>query len=212
MRLGCFGCLLLIVTLLVLVVVVLGVVFLSTNIFSPPTVVNVPFSRSDGYSAQQKLYEVGARHGGRSSRRDPIVITQAEANAFLSRHLDQSGLPLSPLIVRFTQGQLLAQGQTTFRHLLKGPPFAQLASYVGDKRLDEPVWITVQGAIKVSGTGSGRHGSLEVSEFALGKQHLGSMLLYLLMGPSGGGLFKWPVPAAVEDIRIGDGQLFIVTK
>jgi hypothetical protein len=38
------------------------------------------------------------------------------------------------------------------------------------------------------------------------------MLLYLLLGPSGGGLLQWPVPAVVDEVRIGDGQLFIVTK
>lgn len=212
MKLGCFGCLLLLVTLLVVVVVVLGVVFLSTNIFTEPNVAPPPFSRNDGYAAQQKLFEVASRQAGRSSRRDPVVLTQAEVNAFLSRHLDQAGLPLSPLAVRFTKGQLVAQGRTTFRHLLKGPPFAQLAPYITDKRLDEPVWVTVQGDLKVSGTGSARHGSLEVSQFALGTQHLGSLLLYLLLGPSGGGLLQWPVPAVVDEVRIGEGQLFIVTK
>jgi hypothetical protein len=212
MKLGCFGCLLLVVTLLVLVVVVLGVVFLSTNIFDAPKIAPPSFSRNDGYSAQQKLYEVASRQAGRSTRRDPIVLTQGEVNAFLSKHLDQAGLPLSPLAVRFTKGQLVAQGRTTFRHLLKGPPLAQLSPYITDKRLDEPVWVTVQGDVKVSGTGSARRGSLEVSQFALGTQHLGSMLLYLLLGPSGGGLLQWPVPAVVDEVRIGDGQLFIVTK
>jgi hypothetical protein len=187
MKLGCFGCLLLVVTLLVVVVVVLGVVFLSTNIFTEPNVAPPPFSRNDGYAAQQKLFEVASRQAGRSSRRDPVVLTQAEVNAFLSRHLDQAGLPLSPLAVRFTKGQLVAQGRTTFRHLLKGPPFAQIAPYITDKRL-------------------------EVSQFALGTQHLGSLLLYVLLGPSGGGLLQWPVPAVVDEVRIGEGQLFIVTK
>jgi hypothetical protein len=212
MKLGCFGCLLLIVTLLVVAVVVLGVIFLSTNIFSPPDVPTAPFTRNDGYAAQQKLYEVASRQAGRSSRRDPIVITQPEANAFLSRHLEQSGLPLSPIVVRFSKGQNLAQGQTAFRYLLQGPPFAQLAPYISDKRLDEPVWVTVEGTIKVEGTGTSRHGRVAVTQFALGKQHLGSFLLFLLMGSSGGGLLKWPLPAVVDEIRVGDGQLFISTR
>ena len=64
------------VLLLVIGVVVLGGIFLSTNIFSPPDVPTVAFGRNDGYTAQQKLYEVVSRQAGRSSRRDPIVITQ----------------------------------------------------------------------------------------------------------------------------------------
>src|SRR6185369_18011209 len=121
---GCFGCVAVIVALLVIAVVGLGVIFLSTNIFGPPEVKPVSFTKSDGYAAQQKLFEVASRQSGRSSRKDPLVITEPEANAFLSRHLDQSGLPLSPIVVRFTQGEILAQGQTALRNLLKGPPFA----------------------------------------------------------------------------------------
>ena len=209
---GCFGCVAVIVVILVIAVVGLGVIFLSTNIFGPVEVKPVSFTKSDGYAAQQKLFEVASRQSGRSSRRDPITITEPEANAFLSRHLDQSGLPLSPIVVRFANGEILAQGQTAFRNLLKGPPFAQIAPYLSTKRLDEPVWVTVRGRIKIEGTGNSRHGSVEVTQFALGKQSLGSILLLLLMGPSGGGLFHWPVPAVVDEVRVGEGQLSITTR
>src|SRR6185295_2246494 len=119
---------------------------------------------------------------------------------------------LSPIVVRFVKGEVLAQGQTAFRNLLKGPPFAQIAPYLSTKRLDEPVWVTVRGRIKVEGTGNNRLGSVEVTQFALGKQSLGSILLSLLMGPSGGGLLQWPVPAVVDQIRVGDGHLSIITR
>src|ERR1044072_1039553 len=74
MKLGCFGCLFLIVALLVIVVVILGGIFLSTNIFRPPEVRPVAFTRHDGYSAQQKLFEGVSRQSGRSSRHDPITL------------------------------------------------------------------------------------------------------------------------------------------
>jgi hypothetical protein len=209
---GCFGCVALIVVILVIAVVGLGVIFLSTNIFGPLDVKPVSFTRNDGYAAQQKLFEVASRQSGRSSRRDPITITEPEANAFLSKHLDQSGLPLSPIVVRFAKGEILAQGQTAFRNLLKGPPFAQIAPYLSTKRLDEPVWVTVRGRIKIEGAGNSRHGSVEITQFALGKQSLGSILLRLLMGPSGGGLLQWPVPAVVDAVRVREGQLSITTR
>lgn len=211
MKLGCFGCLLLIVTALIVVVVALGVIFLSANIFSAPDVRPVTFGRNDGYAAQQKLYEILLRQSGRSSRRDAIVISEAEANAFLAKHLDQSGLPLSPIVVRFSRGQLTIQGQTALRNLVKGPPLAQILPYVSDRRLDQPVWLTVRGDIRVDGTASGRRGRLEVAEFALGRQHLAGFLLWILLGPSGGGFLQWQVPAAVDGVRIGEGQLIITT-
>jgi hypothetical protein len=209
---GCLGCGALIVAILVIAVIGLGIVLLSTNIFGPLEVKPVSFTKNDGYAAQQKLFEIASRQSGRSSRRDPLTLTEPEANAFLSRHLDQSGLPLSPIVVRFAKGEILAQGQTSFRNLLKGPPFAQIAPYLSIKRLDEPVWVTVRGRIKIEGTGNSRHGSVEVTQFALGKQSLGSILLSLLMGPSGGGLLEWPVPAVVDQVRIGEGQLSITTR
>jgi hypothetical protein len=209
---GCLGCVAVIVAVLVIAVIGLGVILLSTNIFGPLEVKPVSFTKNDGYAAQQKLFEVAARQSGRSSRRDPITITESEANAFLSRHLDQSGLPLSPIVVRFAKGEILAQGQTPLRNLLRGPPFAQIAPYLSSKRLDEPVWVTVRGRIKIEGTGNSRLGSVEVTQFALGKQSLGSILLSLLMGPSGGGLLEWPVPAVVDQVRIGEGQLSITTR
>jgi hypothetical protein len=212
MKLGCFGFLVLIVAILVIVVVGLGVIFMSTNIFSTPEVRPVSFTKNDGYAAQQKLFEVASRQSGRSSHRDPITITGPEANAFLSRHLEQSGLPLSPIVVRFTKGEILVQGQTAFRNLLKGPPFAQIAPYLSNKRLDEPVWVTLGGRIKIEGTGNSRHGSLEVTQFALGKQYLNRLVLLLLMGPSGGRLLQWPVPALVDEVRVGEGQLSITTR
>lgn len=214
MRLGCFGCMSLIVAILVLAVVVLGVIFLSTNLLSVPEVRPVPFTKSDGHAAQSKLYEVVLRQSGRSSRRDRVVITEPEANAFLANHLDQAGLPLSPIVVRFAKGQLTAQGQTALRNLFKGPPFAQLLPYISDKRLNEPVWVTVRARIRIEDGygGSSRYGTVEVSDFVLGKQPLGNFLLSVLMGPSGGGLLHWPVPSVVESVQIGDGQLVITTR
>src|SRR5687767_753529 len=98
---GCFGCALVIVGLLVILVLGLGIFLLSTTIFSAPETRPIQFTKNDGYAAQQKLFEVASRQAGRSRRRDPITLTEPEANAFISRHLDQSGLPVTPLVVRF---------------------------------------------------------------------------------------------------------------
>ncbi|RPJ31806.1 MAG: hypothetical protein EHM35_12060, partial [Planctomycetaceae bacterium] len=70
---GCLGCVLMIALILVILVVGLGGIFLSTNIFSPPNARPASFTKDDGYSAQQKLFEVVARQSGRSSRKDPLT-------------------------------------------------------------------------------------------------------------------------------------------
>jgi hypothetical protein len=212
MRLGCFGCSAVIAIVLVALVAVLAMVFLSANIFTAPDVRPVPFTKADGYAAQQRIFEIVSRDSRQSSRRDPVIITEAQANAFLSRHLEQSGLPLSPIVLRFSQGEFTAQGQTPLRNLFRGPPLTYVVPYITDRRLDQPVWVTVRGRVRVEGSGKDRQGRVSVDEFALGRQPLGGSVLWAMLGPMGGGLLKWHVPAVVEDIRIGDRQLAISTR
>ena len=71
MRLGCLGCLVLIVAILIVGVAAAGFVFLSGNMGTPPDVQPTRFTRADGYSAQRKLYELVLRESGRSTRTDP---------------------------------------------------------------------------------------------------------------------------------------------
>ena len=215
MKLGCFGCFALVVLVLAVLVVTGGVLFLSVNILRSPDVQPVSFSRADGYAAQQKLYELVLRQAGRSGRRDPITLTEREVNAFLSRHLaDVAGVPLSPLTVRLDEDHLFAQGQTALRNLFQGPPFAYLLPYIPDRRLDQPVWVSVRARISIdaaAGAATG-YGTVTVTEFVLGRQPINSFLLYVMLGPSGAGLFRWPVPGVVESIQIQSGQAIIRTR
>lgn len=215
MRLGCVGCLLLIIVILVIVISAAAVIFLSVNIFGTPDGPPGSHSKGDGYAAQQKLYELLLRQSGQSTRRDPIVLTEREANAFLTRHLEEAaGVPLSPLSVRFFKGEASLQGQTPFKKLLQGPPFAQLLPYIPDKRLDQPVWVTVRGRISVKPGPGGRtrYGEVTLTDFTLGKQPLSASLLYVMLGPSGAGLLRWQVPTVVEGMEVDDGRLIIRTR
>src|SRR5437879_9626078 len=100
MRLGCVGCLLVVLALVIFGVAAAGAVFFSVNICDEPEVQIQPFTTADGYRAQQKLYEIVLRESERSGRADPITFTERELNAFLSRHLiDAAGLSFSPISV-----------------------------------------------------------------------------------------------------------------
>ena len=215
MRLGCVGCLLLVVAVLAVLALAVGALFLSVNVFEAPDSQPVPFSRGDGFAAQQKLYEVVLRQAGRSSRRDPIILSEREANAFLGRHLTEAaGLMLSPLTVRFTKGQVFVQGQTPLRNLLHGPPFAQLLPYLPQSRLEQPVWVTARGRIDLehgSAAGGPRYGTVTLSELTLGKQPVASFMVYVMMGPAASRLLRWQVPAVVTAIEVEDRQLVIRT-
>jgi hypothetical protein len=215
MRLGCLGCFVLILVVLTALVVVGGALFLSGNIFAIPDVKPSSYSRSDGYSAQQKLFEIAQRQSGRSTRKDPIVLNEREANAFIANHLSEAaGVSLSPLTIKFSRGQFWAQGQTALRNLFLGPPLSYVLKYIPDNRLNLPVWVTVRGHVSIEdGVGANsRHGVISVTELTLGRQSLHSFVLYLLLGPSGSGLLRWPVPRVVESIQIEDGQAILHTR
>lgn len=211
MRLGC-GCLVTILALIVVVGLGLAGIVVVGSIFSTPDFEPVAFTPSDGRTAQQRLFEVVLRQSGQSARRDPIVISEAEANAFLSRHLDQAGLPLSPIAVRFRGGRIVVQGQTPLRDLLRAPVVAQVAPYLGDDRLNRRIWVTTTARILVEGTGRQRSGRAEVEQFSVGRQPLGTLLFPILMGSSASRLLKWPMPPVVQEIRISDGRLEIRTR
>jgi hypothetical protein len=216
MRFGCIGCLILIVALLVVVVAAAGFIFLSGNMGTPPEVQPTRFTRADGFSAQRKLYELVLRESGRSSRTEPVILSEAEVNAFLANHLAEAAdLPFSPLIVRFAGGQLELRGQTVLRHLLQGPPFPQLMPYLPAARLDQTVWVTVRGRFLIDhprSAGGRTYARLEVSEFALGKQPVGRWLLWLMLGPTGSKLLRFQVPTIVDSVQIDERRAVIRTQ
>jgi len=216
MRIGCFGCLSLTVIILVLVVAAAGFVFLSGNMSAAPEVSLTRFTRSDGFSAQQKLYEVVLRQSGRSHRQDAVVLTEQEVNAFLANHLAEAAdLAFSPLSVKFTRGLIEVRGQTALRNLLQGAPFTQLLPYLPAEKLERPVWVTVKGRIVLEPGSAGTtrsYGKVDLAEFALGKQPVGTWLLPVMLGSTGGRLLRWQVPAVVQGITLEDGRAVISTR
>ena len=117
--------------------------------------------------------------------------------------------PASPCPRSWSDSPRASRGSGTDRlpEPPQGPPFAQIAPYLSDKRLDEPVWVTVRGANQDRGDGQDRHGSVEVDPVRPRQATPGQHPALLLMGPSGGGLLQWPVPAVVDEIRVGEGSL-----
>jgi len=203
---------------MVLVVAVLGVVFLSGNILDTPEV-TVPagtkFTRADGYAAQQKLFDLVRRGSGESAKRGPVILTEQEVNAFLANHLAEADLPLSPMNVRFVNGQIEILGRTPLRNLIQAAPLVQVARYMPAEKLDQPVWVFLKGRIQIDprGVGASRNmGRMEISEFMLGKQPLGSWLLSLMLGGTANRLLKWQVPSTIEDVVVEEGRLIIRTR
>jgi hypothetical protein len=217
MRVGCFGCLLLIAIILTIGVAAFGFIFLSGNIMDLPD--NPPTStikRADGHSAQQKLFELLRRDTGHSTRSDPVVFSEAEANAFLANHLvEVAELPVQPLVLKFGPGNLEVQGQTKVRNLFLGTPLARTLQYLPETTLEKPLWLTLRGRVTLEeGVTGGRrqYGRVQVTEFMIGKQPLGTWLVSLILGSRGAPLLRWQVPAVVSEIAIEPGRMVVRTK
>ena len=210
MKFGCLGCLVLLSILAVVLVGGAAALLFGGAIFEAPAVPTATYSPADGYRAQEKLFEIVLRDSGRSARRDLIVITDQELNAFLATYLEQKeGLPLSPLVVRLFPNTVEVRGQTAFKNLFKGFPFYFLPDYLPATTMDRPVWVTVRGAIgldREKSRATRKYGQLEVKEFSLGNQDMGPWLLPLLLGQE---RLRWEVPVIVEGIKIQDGRILI---
>ena len=216
MKLGCAGCLILGIGLLFLAVVAGGFIFLSGNIFEEPRFEQVEWLRADGASARSKLLEVVQRDLGHSTRQDPVLLSEREINALVARHLSETaGLRFDPFAIRLTRGQFILQGRTVLGDLLQGPPFAQLAPQIPTAQLSRPIWITARGFISVEpGEPGGRPGRarVELTEFTLGKQPVGTWPFSIVMGPAGSRVLKWSVPGVLRDVEIDDRRLLLRTR
>lgn len=216
MRLGCVGCLLVILVIVIFGVAAAGAVFFSANIFDEPEVHVQAFTTADGYRAQQKLYEIVLRDGQRSSRTDPIVFSERELNAFLSRHLmDSANLTFSPISVALLSDNTIEfRGRTALRNLMQGIPFAQIAPFLPNGRADQPVWIRVRGTLRLERSAVRRErefGGFAVSEFALGTQPIGAWVLTAMLGQAGQRVLRFQIPSVVQDVTVEEGRLIVRT-
>jgi hypothetical protein len=216
MKLGCVGCLVVIVGLIFLLAVVGAFVFLSGNIFEAPPFEPLEWSRGDAFAAQSKLNEIVQRDAGHSSRQDSIILSEREVNALAAQYLAQTGnLRLEPFAVRLRPGQFVLKGRTTIGSLLQGPPFAQARPYLPQARLARPVWISATGYIALDqGAPGGNPGvaRVVVTEFSLGQQPVGTWPFSIVMGPTGTRLFRWAVPGTLRDVEIEDRRVVIRTR
>ena len=128
MRVGCLGCLTLVLTLGgISELGWIGLQALREPEFELPAT-----APGDGIRAQRKVYQIAqvARRGpGRSAPGgEPIVLTQGELNAFLSRHLVEAAeLPFADLALRLTgDAGVEFRGRLPLAQLLTEPPLSGL--------------------------------------------------------------------------------------
>ena len=207
-RLGCFGCLAVLVLVSMVGLFGLGLLQISRA----PDFVDAPTSAADGQRAQQKIFDVLRRAG--NGRPHLVALSEQEVNAFLARHLGQTGaLPLRRLAVRLPRdGHAEIAGQIPLRQLIGVAPLSALAGVLPSNLLDRGVWVAVRARVTLENSEPGResrHLRLDVERFWLGRLRLPEIMLRVLLDPGALRLLRWPMPESIDGLRIESGKLVV---
>jgi hypothetical protein len=209
-RIGC-GCLL-------LILIVLGGLAGATwtgfeMLQSPVGPAPATGTREDAVRAQQKIYGLVARTG-RPAGRDPVVITEAELNAFVDHNLvEVADVPLSELSVRLVEaGVAEFRGRLPLRDLLGELPAGALVGLLARSWAEHRVWVEIRTDVRAEAGASGRrYLRLDPTRFSVGRRPLPTIMSRLLLDPSALRWMRWSLPAGVEDIRVEEGRVAVRT-
>ncbi len=215
MKVGCVGCLSIIVLALSLLALSGGMLWVWGSIQAIPSLLPASPSKADAATVERRVAELAFRRGGRPTRMELLVFNESEVAVFLSRHLEDAGLRLSPVHARLRTTKIIVQGQIPLGALLQGTPVAWLLSVIPRQSLDAPVWITLAGTIGLeaaSSPGRPRYAEAMLIDSQVGRLSMPGWLLSVMAGPRGASLLRWRVPATVERLEVGDGKLTIRTR
>ena len=216
MRLGCAGCLATLVSLGAVWALVGGGAWAWSRAWLPPSHLVASHAGQDASAADQKLAGLGPKAGGRASRPDAIVLSEAEVSAVVSRFLEDAGLLRTPLLTtEMRGGRALVQWRGPAVALLQGPPLGWLSGLVTQRMGQTPLWITLAGDVQVgsaSRLGRPRYAEVRLASARVGRLPVPGWLLMLMVGPRGASLLRWPVPATVDWLEVGERQLTIGTR
>jgi len=207
MKAGCSGCLAGVVVLALVALGLGGAVGAGLRMVSKPEAATLPATTAaDGVRAQQKIFDLARR----SRLSQPVILTEAEVNALLARHLVEArGVRLNTLGVRLVGGDRVElTGQTPLHQLLDEAGISAIGRILPARWLERPLWVEVGARARVNG-GPRRQLRLDVEDFAVGRQRLPVSALRLLLDPAAIGLLRWPLPEHVGSVSVEPGRVVI---
>jgi hypothetical protein len=212
MRWGCIAIGAVLVGLLGLVGTSLWV---GSRLLQEPDVPAAMGSPEDGVRGQQKIFDIlraePARRGGRAHQ---VVMTEAELNQFLSKHLVEAArMPVTVGALRLRENGIVElKALLSVRDLLSASWFMPAATLAPSAWLERRVWLHLEAKTSLEvGTSRSlrRHLRFDVQRFAIGRQPLPGGLLRLLPSPGLQGLFRWRLPDSIEGITVEPGAVAV---
>jgi hypothetical protein len=208
MRVGCAW-----IILIVFVGTGAGAVWAGRRALQDPEISANPGSPDDGLRGQQKIFEIARSESDRRRARPrSVVLSEAELNGFLSRHLSATeNAPVTIEAVRLLgDGKVELKGRLPARQLFSGWPLALAAGLLPPPWRERPMWLHLgaRASLEVGAARAQRkYLRLEVDRFALGRQPLPRALLSVLVSPATLSLLRWRIPDSVEGMTIEPGSV-----
>ena len=202
MRVGCSGCLASLVVLGLFLALGISLWGMSRAL-QEPLIPAASTTEAEAARAQQKLFRVA-----RGSK-DPIILTEAELNAFLTRNADIRDWPFqrSMLVLR-DGGVVEILGAVPLRRLIGESPLPFLADVVPSAWLARMVWFKIGSHATVEREPR-RQLRLEIRQLTIGRQPVPTTALRLLFDPASLRFVRVSLPDTVADVRIETGRAVV---
>lgn len=214
MKLGCVGCL----TMLILAAALAATFWGTVQALREPTLQPIEVTAAEGVRAQKKIFEIARRGARRADKtREPVILSEGELNAFFSRHLQESTeLPLTKIRVRLAgDGVARFHAQLPLRHLLAESPLSAIGDVLPGAWLDRGMWLRVDLRPRLEPEPlrpeRRRHLRLDVTAFAIGRQRLPVVLLRVLLDPSALRVLRWRIPDGIDAVTVEPGRVVVRT-
>lgn len=209
MRLGCAGCLTVIVFWGLMGTGAIGAGgWVALRLAQSPDIEIPITTQADNARAQRKILDIVRRRGHAAPSTEAVVLSEQELNALITRRLADE-IPFSTPVARLPRaGTLDFAGRLPARHLLNELPLSALVAILPEPWLDRPLWLQVRAGVTFEHTAR-PYARLHVQEFQVGRQRLPVLFLRLLLDAASLTLLRLPLPDNVEDIRIEPGRVII---
>ena len=161
-----------------------------------------------GLRVQSVLAQLLLREAGLSSRQDPLVLSAAEVNAFITGHVEVRDAPVWPVRVQVDPAGVELAGATTFGRLIEAGLGSALARMLPRSTGGYPIWVGAQGQIALASPG---HAEFLAHTATIGRQRVPVSVLWRVVGGRPRAL-AWRMPRVVERVDIEPGRLLIYTR